>query len=223
MLSTTLARASVWSRLKSVPSEHPFAFGVFVSGVKTSFSDLLVQKVVERKEQVDWKRNFAFATFGFIYLGGVQYAIYVPLFGRLFPKTASFVAKPFREKLKDTKGILGTMAQVFLDQAVHHPFMYFPAFYATVRNRVVLECDLMPWKMSLNENVPSWVLSERARDERRARSETCHAGISTKHERGFVGIVEGLGSSHLCQFLLCTNAPANCWCCGNVLVLDLHS
>lgn len=135
MLSTTLARASMWSRLKSVPSEHPFAFGVFVSGVKTSFSDLLVQKVVERREQVDWKRNFAFATFGFIYLGGVQYAIYVPLFGRLFPRTASFVAKPFREKLKDTRGILGTMAQVFLDQAVHHPFMYFPAFYATVRKR----------------------------------------------------------------------------------------
>lgn len=114
-----------------MPSEHPFAFGVLVSGVKTSLSDLLVQKVVERKEKVDWKRNAAFAAFGFVYLGGVQYAIYVPLFGRLFPKTASFVAKPFREKIKDTKGIFGTMAQVFLDQAVHHPFMYFPAFYAT--------------------------------------------------------------------------------------------
>lgn len=75
----------------------------------------------------------AFASFGFIYLGGVQYAIYVPFFGRLFPGTAAFVAKPLREKLKDTKGILGTMAQVFLDQAVHHPLMYFPAFYATVR------------------------------------------------------------------------------------------
>lgn len=133
MLSTVLARASLWSRLKSVPSEHPFAFGVVVSGVKTSFSDLLVQKVVERKEQVDWRRNMAFASFGFIYLGGVQYAIYVPFFGRIFPGTAAFVAKPLREKIKDTKGILQTMAQVFLDQAVHHPLMYFPAFYATVR------------------------------------------------------------------------------------------
>lgn len=132
MMSSAVARANLWSRLKSVPSEHPFAFGVVVSGVKTSFSDLLVQKVVERKENIDWKRNMAFASFGFIYLGGVQYAIYVPLFGKLFPRTASFVAKPFREKLKDTKGIMGTLAQVFLDQAVHHPLMYFPAFYATV-------------------------------------------------------------------------------------------
>ena len=132
MLSTTLTRASLWCRLKSFPNDHPFVFGVVVSGVKTSFSDLLVQKVIERKEKVDWKRNMAFASFGFIYLGGVQYAIYVPLFGRIFPGTATFVSKPLREKVRDTKGILGTMAQVFLDQAVHHPLMYFPAFYATV-------------------------------------------------------------------------------------------
>jgi hypothetical protein len=135
MLLTALTRASLWSRVKSVPSEHPFAFGVLISGFKTSLSDLLVQKVVERREQIDWKRNAAFASFGFVYLGGVQYMIYVPLFGRLFPRTAAFVAKPFREKVKDTKGILGTLAQVFLDQAVHHPFMYFPAFYITVRYR----------------------------------------------------------------------------------------
>lgn len=120
---------SVWSKAKAWPSEHPFAFGVIVSGFKTSFSDLLVQKVVERKDwkDVDWKRNAAFATFGFIYLGGVQYAIYVPLFGRMFPGTARFVAKPFREKIKDAKGTFQTAAQVVLDQAVHHPFMYFPA------------------------------------------------------------------------------------------------
>jgi hypothetical protein len=37
---------SAWSKLKAWPGEHPFAFGVVVSGVKTSFSDLLVQKVI---------------------------------------------------------------------------------------------------------------------------------------------------------------------------------
>jgi len=147
MLTQVLARSTLWSRLKSVPSEHPFMFGVVISGVKTSFSDLLVQKVVERRETVDWRRNLAFASFGFIYLGGVQYAIYVPLFGRIFPGTAAFVAKPFRQKLKDTKGILQTAAQVFLDQAVHHPLMYFPAFYMTVRCG---SCCL--WKLSCNWN-----------------------------------------------------------------------
>lgn len=75
------------------------------SGFKTSFSDLLVQKVVEQREQVDWKRNAAFATFGFVYLGGVQYMIYVPFFSRIFPGAAAFAAKSLRDKLKDAKGI----------------------------------------------------------------------------------------------------------------------
>jgi len=122
---------SLWSRIGSIPTEHPFAFGVVLSGFKTSFSDLLVQKVVEQREKVDWKRNAAFATFGFIYLGGVQYAIYVPIFGRMFPGAAAFAAKSIPDKLKDVRGMFNVSAQVFLDQCVHHPLMYFPAFYIT--------------------------------------------------------------------------------------------
>ena len=124
---------TLWSRIKTVPKAYPFAFGLVISGFKTSFSDLLVQKVIEQKEwkQVDWKRNAAFATFGFFYLGGVQYMIYVPLFGRLFPNAASFAAKPIRDKVKDVRGIFSCLGQVFLDQCVHHPLMYFPVFYCT--------------------------------------------------------------------------------------------
>jgi len=99
--------------------------------VKTSFSDLLVQKVVEKRENIDWKRNLAFASFGFIYLGGVQYALYVPIFGRMFPQAARFAAKPLREKVRDVRGMFQLGAQVILDQCIHHPFMYFPAFYCT--------------------------------------------------------------------------------------------
>ena len=122
---------TMWSRLKSVPVEYPLAFGVVISTAKTSFSDLLVQKVVERREKIDWKRNAAFATFGFFYLGGVQYMIYVPLFGRMFPNAAAFAAKPIREKMKDIRGLRDLVSQVFLDQCVHHPLLYFPAFYCT--------------------------------------------------------------------------------------------
>ena len=125
------AAKSAFSTIKSVPAKYPLAFGVIFSGCKTSFSDLLVQKVVERREKVDWRRNMAFAAFGFVYLGGVQYSIYVPLFSRLFPNAASFATKPLAQKLKDTRGILAMMAQTFLDQCIHHPFMYFPAFYCT--------------------------------------------------------------------------------------------
>jgi predicted amino acid-binding ACT domain protein len=122
---------SVWSRLRSVPAQYPLAFGVVLSGFKTSFSDLLVQKVIERKEKVDWKRNAAFAAFGFVYLGGVQYYIYVPFFSRLFPGAAAFAAKSIRDKVKDVRGMFNVSAQVFLDQCIHHPLMYFPAFYCT--------------------------------------------------------------------------------------------
>lgn len=83
-----------------------------MSTIKTSASDLLVQTVVEQKEDIDWKRNAAFATFGCFYLGGVQYAIYVPIFGRMFPNAASFAAKTLKQKLKDTKGQFTLGAQV---------------------------------------------------------------------------------------------------------------
>ena len=45
---------SVWAKAKAWPGEHPFAFGVIVSGVKTSFSDLLVQKVVGKYLALDY-------------------------------------------------------------------------------------------------------------------------------------------------------------------------
>lgn len=129
--SRVSAASQFWSRAKSVPAKYPFAFGVVLSGTKTSAVDLLVQKVVEQKEQIDWRRNAAFASFGFVYLGGIQYALYVPIFGRLFPNAANFAAKPFRQKIKDIKGLRTLGMQLFLDQCVHHPMMYFPAFYVT--------------------------------------------------------------------------------------------
>ena len=39
------------------------------------------------------RRTTAFGAFGLLYLGGVQYYIYVPLFSRLFPNAASFAGE----------------------------------------------------------------------------------------------------------------------------------
>uniref|UniRef100_A0A7S2IVA5 ACT domain-containing protein n=1 Tax=Haptolina brevifila TaxID=156173 RepID=A0A7S2IVA5_9EUKA len=108
---------------------RPFAFGMGYSLFKTSGCDLMVQKVVEKREEIDWKRNIAFGTFGLFYLGGVQYILYVPIFSRLFPNAASFAAKTIAEKARDAQGIRTLLAQVFIDQGVHHPLMYFPVFY----------------------------------------------------------------------------------------------
>ena len=86
---------------------------------------------MEQKKEIDWKRNLAFCSFGCFYLGGVQYALYVPIFGRMFPNAASFAAKSLNGKLKDTKGQIALLSQVFIDQCIHHPLMYFPVFYMT--------------------------------------------------------------------------------------------
>jgi predicted amino acid-binding ACT domain protein len=130
-MATASAGRTMFSRLMSIPLKYPMSFGAGLSCVKTSGSDLLVQKVVEQRDEIDWKRNIAFGTFGLCYLGVVQYSIYVSLFGRMFPNAASFAAKSLKEKLKDVRGMAALGAQVVLDQCVHHPFLYFPVFYAT--------------------------------------------------------------------------------------------
>ena len=63
-----------------VAKQHPFKFGMGYSLFKTAGCDILVQKVVEKREEIDVKRTTTFAAFGLFYLGGVQYMIYVPLF-----------------------------------------------------------------------------------------------------------------------------------------------
>jgi predicted amino acid-binding ACT domain protein len=149
--------SSVVSRLKSIPMRYPLAFGVAFSGCKTSFSDLLVQKVVERREHIDWRRNAAFAAFGFFYLGGVQYTLYVPIFGRMFPGAAAFAAKPIAQKLKDFKGMAQLVAQVFIDQCIHHPLLYFPAFYCTkelvMKNEPDLRRCLADYRRNMSEDL----------------------------------------------------------------------
>lgn len=117
------------SAILALARSRPFAFGMGYSLLKTAGCDLMVQKVVEKREKIDWKRNAAFASFGLFYLGGVQYVLYVPVFSRLFPNAASFASKTIAEKIRDGTGIRTLFAQVFLDQMVHHPLMYFPVFY----------------------------------------------------------------------------------------------
>lgn len=114
-----------------IPKSYPLAFGMFFSTFKTSFSDLLVQTTVEKRDTIDWRRNAAFASFGCFYLGGVQYLLYVPVFKRFFPTAGEFSGLTIKQKLNNPRGMKETAAQVGLDQFVHHPLLYFPVFYAT--------------------------------------------------------------------------------------------
>ena len=95
--------SSSW--LMRIPKSYPLAFGMVFSTFKTSFSDLLVQTTVEKRDEIDWRRNAAFASFGCFYLGGVQYLIYVPLFRRLFPSANTFPTLTLREKFANKQGM----------------------------------------------------------------------------------------------------------------------
>lgn len=151
------------SWLGSIPKNYPMTFGAVFSGAKTSFADWLVQKYVEKRkpEDFDYNRNLAFTSFGIFYLGGVQYALYVPIFKRMFPYAQKFVEKPAMEKLRDSRGLMTMGAQVFVDQAIHHPFLYFPVFYAVKETigmgitpgRESLETAFKKYRANLSEDV----------------------------------------------------------------------
>ena len=72
-----------------------------------------------------------FTTFGFFYLGGFQYYLYNVKFaqwcGTITRMSGHLGSAPFK---------------TFLDQFIHHPFIYFPTFYAlkaTIEQRPLLE------------------------------------------------------------------------------------
>lgn len=90
---------------------------------------MLVQRFIEKKEQIDWKRNAIFWVFGGVYLGGVQWFIYVTLFKRLWPGMTTFAAQGWTEKLRNVQGLRDLGKQVAFDNFVHYPFIYFPVFY----------------------------------------------------------------------------------------------
>jgi len=109
--------AAMW--YNNMAKAHPVATGVVTTGLKTSAADAFAQKVVEGREKMDWTRHAVFCTFGFAYLGGFQYWLYNVKFTQWCgPITARFGHKA-------TAPI-----KVFIDQALHHPFIYFPTFFA---------------------------------------------------------------------------------------------
>lgn len=96
----------------------PMRTGVITTLVKTSAADLFAQKVVEAKEEMDWRRHGMFCLFGLGYLGCFQYYLYNHLFVQW--------CKPITAAV----GHLGAAPiKTFIDQCIHHPLVYFPAFY----------------------------------------------------------------------------------------------
>ena len=119
----------VFSRISGFAARFPLPFAVGYSGLKTLAADAMVQKLVEKKTEINRNRLAVFFCFGSIQIGLVQYTLYVSIFGRLFPGSASFAAAPLAAKMRDAQGLRTLVKQVCLDQLVYHPVCYFPVFY----------------------------------------------------------------------------------------------
>lgn len=119
----------LFQRLLAWPKRRPFEFQLIVATVKTSAADYLVQKHLEKKEKIDWRRNMVFTAFGGLYLGGFQWLIYVTAFRRWFPNMDKFAGQTLREKMKNRPGQLDLAKQVSFDNFIHYTFIYFPVFY----------------------------------------------------------------------------------------------
>lgn len=117
------------SALSALGRRYPFAFQLVICTAKTAACDLLVQKYVEGKDKIDWRRNAVFVAFGSVYLGGFQYVLYSKWFPRLFPYAKYWSELPLRVKVKDVKGIVTMFQQIAVDLLVHNPFVYMPTFY----------------------------------------------------------------------------------------------
>ena len=119
----------MWQRLTAIPRAHPFAFAIAMTTAKTGSADLWVQKFVEKREEIDWRRNGAFVAFAVSYLGAWQYALFVKIMPRLVPGAAAFAAKGLREKWADKAGLRGLVIQNFVENGINNPILFFPIFY----------------------------------------------------------------------------------------------
>ena len=114
-----------------IPMKHPFAFGTILTGAKTAGLDAMMQKMVEKREELDIRRTLTFGIFGLSFNGAWQYLLFVKVMPRFVPGAFTFAAKPIREKLKDKVGIRGVLLQCFVENGINNPFLYFPLFYMT--------------------------------------------------------------------------------------------
>ncbi|KAJ1459027.1 hypothetical protein M885DRAFT_435717 [Pelagophyceae sp. CCMP2097] len=100
-----------------------------LAGFKAVAADLIVQKGVEGRKTVDLKRSALFLGFGAVYMGGVQFIFYVDVLGYLFPRAEQFAAQSWAKKLRDKAGMVAVLNQTALEQCVHTPLCFFPAYY----------------------------------------------------------------------------------------------
>ena len=93
---------------------YPRRNGIMMGCLTASVGDIFVQKVVEGRDELDWKRTVVLTAFTSGMYGSF-YSWYLPSMDRWFGNGGRALVK-----------------KVLVDNALVTPFLYFPVFYATV-------------------------------------------------------------------------------------------
>lgn len=119
-----------WRR--SCRSRGALTLSLCTATVKTAAADVVTQRYLEGAETIDRRRAAVFTLFGFWYLGGFQYFLYVRCFRLWFPAAEAFGAHTsIAARLKDVPGLQDLARQVAVGNFLHIPFAFLPCFYLT--------------------------------------------------------------------------------------------
>jgi hypothetical protein len=106
---------------KAFLQKRPLFVSLVSNTAKAIMADIVTQKVIENKKELDIKRVGVFGLFGLTYLGGWQYCV----FNKAFVKCEHIMTNTYKLP-KAAQAVVLTS----LDMGVHTPLMYYPAFYA---------------------------------------------------------------------------------------------
>lgn len=121
-----------FEQILTFPQRRPREFNVILATCKTWTADAIVQFGERRGGQTwrfDWSRSAAFAIFGFLYIGCMQWILYVTVLTWLFPDAMAFANSPLAMKLQDQEGMIDMVGQICVDNFIFEVLIYFPVFY----------------------------------------------------------------------------------------------
>jgi len=95
---------------------RPIAFASLCTTAKAATCDIISQRYVEDRKQLDHTRVAAFASFGCLYCGVMQYYIY----SVAYPWGAAFLQLGRGPEV---------LASLTVDLCLHFPMIYYPVFY----------------------------------------------------------------------------------------------
>jgi hypothetical protein len=127
---------------------RPIAAAALAATTKNVAGDLIIQKGLEKREHIDWRRTGMFAAFGVAFVGIVQYKVLVDFAPRFFGLVSA---------TKTSARNLAAAKIVAFDQLGFFPFVYLPAFFvmregalgAYAEPSVLVQKGLETWRVNL--------------------------------------------------------------------------